>query len=213
MPSHESTDRESLSHCFNRLLSAEDKADGLTLGDIISQIGDKGFGLLLVVLALPSALPVPAAGYSTPFGLLIATLGLQMIFGRSCPWLPLRAKRMKIKPRVFKKMIHAANQFFSRVEHLIKPRMRWIGSRVGLSFMGALVLIMACLMILPIPLTNTAPAMVVFIVGVGLSEDDGLFAGAACVLGVLAVLLYVYVIYLLITVGTEGLNRALGTGS
>lgn len=213
MSSPVSMDRESLSHCFNRLLSTEDNADGLTLGDVFSQVGDKGFGLLLVVLALPSALPVPAAGYSTPFGILIAILGLQMIFGRSSPWLPSRAKRMKIKPAFFKKMFHAANQFFSRFEHLIKPRMRWIGSRLGLSFMGVLVLIMACLMIMPIPLTNTAPTMVVFIVGVGLSEDDGLFAGAACVLGVLAVFLYIYVIYLLITVGAEGLNRALGTGS
>ena len=206
-----SVDRESLSHCLNRLLSSQDDGEGITLDNVFSQVGDKGFGVLLVVLAIPSALPVPAAGYSTPFGVLIAILSLQMIFGRRCPWLPIRAKKMKIKRGLFKKMVHAANLFFSRVEHLIKPRMLWIGSRLGLTLMGLLVLIMACLMILPIPLTNTAPAMVIFIVGVGLSEDDGLFAGAACVLGVLAVCLYAYIIYLLITVGVEGMDKVLGT--
>lgn len=211
MPSDVSRERESLSHCLNRLLSTEENAKGISLGAINSQVGDKGFGLLLVVLALPSALPVPAAGYSTPFGVLIAILGLQMIFGRSSPWLPNRAVGMKIKRGLFKKMVHTANLFFSRVEHLIKPRMRWIGSRLGLPFMGILVFIMACLMILPIPLTNTAPAMVIVIVGVGLSEDDGLFASVACVLGLLAVLLYVYVIYLIITVGVEGMEKVLGT--
>ena len=203
-------DRESLSHCLNRLLSSLDDADDITLNNVFSQVGDKGFGVLLVVLAIPSALPVPAAGYSTPFGILIAILSLQMIFGRSTPWLPGRAKKMKLKRELFRKMVNAANLFFSRFEHLIKPRLRWIGSRLGLPLLGLLVLIMACLMILPIPLTNTAPAMVIFVVGVGLSEDDGIFAGVACVLGLLAVLLYVYVIYLLITVGADGVNQVLG---
>ena len=206
-------DRESLSHCLNRLLSSLDDANGITLNNVFSQVGDKGFGVLLVVLAIPSALPVPAAGYSTPFGILIAILSLQMIFGRSTPWLPGRAKKIKLKRELFRKIVNAANLFFSRFEHLIKPRLRWIGSRLGLPLLGLLVLIMACLMILPIPLTNTAPAMVIFVVGVGLSEDDGIFAGVACVLGLLAVLLYVYVIYLLITVGAEGMEKVLGVTS
>ena len=55
--------------------------------------------------------------------------------------------------------------------------------------------------------------MVIFVVGVGLSEDDGIFAGVACVLGLLAVLLYVYVIYLLITIGAEGMEKVLGVTS
>ena len=120
---------------------------------------------------------------------------------------------MKLNRELFRKMVRAANLFFSRFEHLIKPRLRWIGSRLGLPLLGLLVLIMACLMILPIPLTNTAPAMVIFVVGVGLSEGDGIFAGVACVLGLLAVLLYVYVIYLLITIGAEGMEKVLGVTS
>lgn len=204
-----SDDRESLSHCLNRLLSSLDNADGITLNDVFSQVGDKGFGVLLVVLAIPSALPVPAAGYSTPFGILIAILSLQMIFGRSTLWLPSRAKKIKLKRELFRKIVHSANLFFSRFEHLIKPRLRWIGSGLGLPILGLLVLIMACLMILPIPLTNTAPAMVIFVVGVGLSEDDGVFAGVACVLGLLAVLLYAYIIYLALTRGVEGMEKVL----
>ncbi len=66
---------------------------------------------------------------------------------------------------------------------------------------------MACLMILPIPLTNTFPAMVIFMIGIGVCERDGLFAVGATVLGILAVAFYAFVIYLLITVGVEGVQE------
>ena len=113
-----SDDRESLSHCLNRLLSSQDDANGITLNNVFSQVGDKGFGVLLVVLAIPSALPVPAAGYSTPFGILIAILSLQMIFGRSTLWLPSRAKKIKLKRELFRKMVHSTNLFFKSF-HLV----------------------------------------------------------------------------------------------
>jgi hypothetical protein len=42
------------------LLAGSDR--GPTIGDLVKTIGDKGFGLLLVVLSMPSALPIPCAG-------------------------------------------------------------------------------------------------------------------------------------------------------
>ena len=69
-----------------------------------------------------------------------------------------------------------------------------------------MILIMACLMMLPIPLTNTAPAMVIFLIGIGLSEEDGLLAIGAFTIGCAAVILYGYIIYLLITQGSEAVE-------
>ena len=60
----------------------------LSIGDICSAINDKGFGLLLIILSLPSALPIPAPGYSTPFGIAIALIGIQMLGGGRTIWLP-----------------------------------------------------------------------------------------------------------------------------
>lgn len=198
----------SLSQSLERVLKSHGEEEtGITLGHIATEVGDKGFGLILIVLALPSALPVPAAGYSTPFGILLTVLGIQMILGRPSPWLPKRAREMELSRSLCDTMGSAAIGFFDRVEHLIKPRMSWINGRFGMPLMGILVVVMAALMILPIPLTNTAPAMVVFLIGVGLSEDDGLSAGLACIVGVIAVLLYAYVIYLFLTVGLEGIQQ------
>ena len=61
-------------------LSAELTAfvDGLadedvSIGEVLDAIADRGCGLILLILALPAALPLPAPGYATPFGLMMAS--------------------------------------------------------------------------------------------------------------------------------------------
>ncbi|MCH6255797.1 exopolysaccharide biosynthesis protein [Puniceicoccaceae bacterium K14] len=192
----------SLSDNLRNALKTEDGQD-ITLRQILKNVGHEGFGLLLITLSLPSALPVPAAGYSTPFGILFIVLGVQMVIGRSEPWLPRKALDLKISESFAEKMIGTAIKFFSKTEKFIHPRMKWINSRGGVSLMSVIVIIMACLMILPIPLTNTFPAMVIFLIGIGLTEKDGLFSLGACVLGIVAVALYAILIYYAYTIGWE----------
>jgi hypothetical protein len=198
--------RENLSTALEALLAREHAGAELTVGEVFERIGDRGFGLLLIVLSLPSALPIPAPGYSTPFGILIAVLALQMLAGRTTPWLPRRAARTRLHGKFIDGMLGFFSKFFGKVEFLIRPRLRWVGSRAGLAFLGALVLVMAGLMILPIPLTNTFPAFVIFLTGIGLTEEDGLFSLFAGLLGVLAVGLYAVVVYFFIRFGLEGID-------
>ena len=177
--------------------------DSLTVGQLNARVGDRGFGLLLLVLALPSALPVPAAGYSVPFGLLLLVLALQMLIGKTRPVFPQRLERIRMSSGFATRLLNGAAWIFRRLEWIIRPRMRWIGSRGGRVFMGALVFLMAILMMIPIPMTNTFPAFVVFLIGIGLTEEDGLFAFGACLMGVLAVLLYVALVWAIIVYGPE----------
>lgn len=186
------------------LLSGEEHR---TVEEIVSAIGEKGFGLLLVILSLPSALPVPAPGYSTPFGLILALIGLQMLMGKSKPWLPRRALRKKIGRERAVKWMGTLRKTLHRIEKWIKPRHLWIQKKAGRMFLGFVVFTMSLLMILPIPLTNTAPAAVIFLVGVALSEDDGLLAMAGFILGILALFFYILIIYMVIVYGTEGVAQ------
>jgi hypothetical protein len=199
--------KEGLSNTLKELIARDESGADVSFADVFQRIGDRGFGLLLVILALPSALPLPAAGYSTPFGIILAILALQMIFGRKSPWIPEWAGKHKLSGGFIEKMLGMSAKFFGYLEVFVRPRMRWVGSRAGLPIMGVLVLIMACLMILPIPLTNTFPAFVIFLIGVGLTEEDGLFCLGASALATVSVALYGYVIYLFITFGVEGVER------
>ena len=85
-----------LSEALEQLLQNSTRGE-LSIGDLCSAINDKGYGLLLIILSLPSALPIPAPGYSTPFGIAIALIGIQMLGGRRTIWLPKKIKVFKVK--------------------------------------------------------------------------------------------------------------------
>lgn len=190
-----------LSDRIRFLLETVEHQNDLSLGKLIDVLGTQSFGLLLLILSLPSALPLPAAGYSTPFGILIVTLALQMIMGRRTPWLPKAARHKKIPQSFAKKMFASVLWFLGKTERFIKPRALVLTTGAGERIMGALIVIMGGLMILPIPLTNTLPAMMIFLTALGLIEDDGLLCLIGiCCMGV-AVLAYSYVVYLFIVYG------------
>ncbi len=181
--------------------------ENLRVGSILETLGDRGFGLLLVFLSLPSALPVPAAGYSTPFGVILLLLGLQMLCGRRVPWLPGWTTRITIKRDLARKMLGAAIRFFEKIERFLKPRLAWAHGRGGLTLIGVLVCAMATLMILPIPLTNTFPAMVIFCIGVGMIEEDGYAILLAILIAALAILAYAAAFIAIIHFGVQGMEE------
>lgn len=184
-----------------KTLRSENREQSLTVGEMINVIGKGGFGVLFLLLSMPSALPLPAAGYSTPFGVAIAILGLQMILGRRTPWIPSRFEKFKLKQEFSEKMLNFTIRFMEKFEHWIRPRFSFLCKGYWAIFMGSLIVIMACLMILPIPLTNTVPAMMVFFMALGLTENDGCCCLLACGFASCAVILYTFIIYMVYTYG------------
>ena len=64
------------------------EGDRVAMREFFDCFREKGFGILLLLFSLPSALPVPAPGYSIPFGIILGLLALQLVLGRKTPWLP-----------------------------------------------------------------------------------------------------------------------------
>ena len=202
------TEHLALSADLQRVL--DDRGESpISIGELREALGDRGFGLSMLLLSLPSALPVPAPGYSTPFGIALVGLAIQMVMGRPTPWLPPSIEKRRLSPAFAKKMLGAAIAFLRRIEHLVKPRGAWVQTRWGLLFPGALVILMGSLMILPIPGTNTAPAITIFLIGVGMLEEDGLLIGGATLLATAAAALYGGAVYLLVTAGMS-IDETLG---
>lgn len=203
-------EHRSLSADLQDILSVAEERD-IQLGETMDKLEDKGFGLLLALLSLPSALPVPAPGYSTPFGIALVILGIQMIAGRSVPVMPARVRKMSIPQGFARNMAAATESLFRRLETFIKPRQRWVTSPLGHRLLGFLVVFMGALMILPIPFTNTFPAMVIFAIGICLTEEDGYAGIVAAVVGGLSVLLYIGIIVATFVYGPEVFEAAKDT--
>ena len=84
----ESMDERSLrtSEVF-RGLKTIGSGERISLGELTTSLGDRGFGLLVLIFALPNIIPM-IPGVSTVSGVVIALVGLQMMIGRHAPWMP-----------------------------------------------------------------------------------------------------------------------------
>ena len=68
---------------------AEAPGETLRFADLLAGLGERAFGALLLVFALPNCLPVPALpGLSTLMALPLVLLSAQLALGRRQPWLP-----------------------------------------------------------------------------------------------------------------------------
>ena len=59
-----------------KILSDSAEHSDLTIGDLVDRLEGRVYTLLLVILALPFCQPIMLPGLSTPFGMVIALLGL-----------------------------------------------------------------------------------------------------------------------------------------
>ncbi len=176
-----------LSTELERYFFDEERSDKVKLGDILSIAGERIFGFLFVVLALPSALPIPAPGYSIPFGILMLILAVQLIVGCQLPWLPKRMLNSQIKLEQAQGFVKAGIPWLKKIEALTRPRMTYICTSLpGRVLIGLAISAMSVFMMIPIPGTNTLPAIGIFITAFGLQEDDGFISLAGLIVCVLA---------------------------
>lgn len=181
-----------------------------TVGKLMEVIGDRGFGLLLLVLALPAALPIPAPGYATPFGVLMVALGAQMLAGRDAPYVPAFAAKRTISHRMLSFSIRNGHLPLKVVELVIRPRLQALThSRAFRAGIGGIIVLMACFMSLPIPLTNTAPSFVIFVLAAGLLEEDGLVLLGGLLLAPVAASIAGGALYIAVTLGPEAVETTL----
>ena len=72
--------------------------------------------------------------------------------------------------------------------------------------MGVTISLMALSMMLPIPGTNTLPAMSIFVTAFGLQEDDGLISAIGVIFSLLIAVLMASVIYVFFNGGMSLLD-------
>lgn len=192
----------------------------ITVRGLLDRVSHKSFGVFLTILALPSALPLPAPGYSVPFGILLGTLGIQMMLNMEHPWFPERVLNRAVSTKGSGKLVAGMVKFLSFFETFVRPRFGFMYSNSWLfRMLGGVVTLCAISMIIPVPLTNTAPAMGIFFIGLGTIEEDGLFAVGGMIVAACGLILSATVLTLIAVMGwgavdyvKEGIKQLLGMG-
>ena len=143
-----------------------------SVGALIDQLDSRAHGVLLLVLALPMCIPnVP--GISTIFGVLMLAPALQLVMGSRRLWVPQRVRRWEVESAPLRRTLRTAIPTLRRVEYLIKPRWSRLTRFPITILVGLQTLLMALILILPIPFANWPPGMTVAITSLALLQRDG----------------------------------------
>lgn len=144
------------------------------LGDLVHALGNRAFGALLLIFALPNILPMPP-GTSTVLGLPLVLFAGQMALGLSQPWLPRRLAEITLARSTVEHWTGAARRWIGRLERLMQPRLMWLTDLRFERLLGGVCLVLAVILALPIPLGNMPPALAIVLMALGLLEKDGVF--------------------------------------
>ena len=140
-------------------------------------------------------LPAPP-GLSGVLGLPLLYLSVQMMLGR-VPWLPSFIGDRSMPRDRFAQLVERLGPWLARAERLLRPRWSLLVSHRAERVLGALCLILAAVLALPIPFGNMLPALAICLLALGILERDGVWVAAGMVVGVASIFLVAGVVYAL----------------
>ena len=189
--------------------TVRDRDTPVTLNEILEIAGERTFGFLFVLLSLPSALPIPAPGYSVPFGIVMFLLAVQLIVGSEQPWLPEKFRKKGFERKQIQGLLRKGIPWLQKIELVAKPRLTPVcTSRLGRTIIGCAIALMSISMMIPIPLTNTLPAIGIFVTGFGLLDDDGAISLAGLTICAISTATTSAILYLVFRLGLAGMEQA-----
>ncbi|HTO03316.1 MAG TPA: exopolysaccharide biosynthesis protein [Opitutus sp.] len=175
------------------LILREFEVETVTLREVMAVLHGRGYVLLVMLLALPFSTPIPLPGLSTPFGMVIALIGVRLALGQK-PWLPQRLLDTRLSPRFFVRVFAAARKILRGFEYFLRPRLLWITGSPRLLQLHAVPIVLCSVLLLlplPIPFSNMIPAFSILLLSAGLLERDGAFILTGYFGFVLSVLFFV----------------------
>jgi hypothetical protein len=166
---------DELSHNVNR----ESDLKGIRLGVLLSAVGRRSYGPLLLLLGLIAISPLTALPFTTTIVAAITLLiAGQMAFGLKRPWLPKFVLNIRVPRKAFFRFLDRARPQVDRLDGVVL-RERWTFMTVPL-FVNAVALCVcaAALITFPlsiIPLAPLAPGVAIVLFGLGMTARDGVW--------------------------------------
>lgn len=149
-------------------------AGRVTLAWMMDRLGDRSFGVVLLLLALLGVLP----GVSPVVGLLLLVPAVQMIRGNHRPVFPHRVAERAFEARQLARLIRRVVPVLRWLERFIHPR--WTTPfRATKRVVGGAVLVLGIGLLAPVPFSNVPPALMIGLIAFAYLEEDGVLLCAA----------------------------------
>ncbi len=184
---------ESFLDQLKRLSELCETQTSFTIREVFHYLTGKGYAALLIVFVFPFCLPIQIPGVSTPFGLILAFLGLRVAFGKAL-WWPKWILDKEVASESLKKILAGSIKAVQYLQKILHPRLlRIVKNPLLHRLNGLLIVLLALLLALPLPIpgTNLLTAIPILCIGLGLLEDDGLFILIGYVLSAICFLAFI----------------------
>lgn len=145
-----------------------------TVDDLVTALGPRSFGIVLVLFGLPNLLPVP--GLPMVCGLVIGIIAVQMMIGKESLALPRWVAERKLNRESLCRVIDRAEPTLRWLERLMRPRITSLTDASAQRGIGLMLLLLAVALMAPIPFFGgIPPGFAVILFGLALVERDGVF--------------------------------------
>lgn len=156
------------------IVKSLDRHEDTTIGALVDSLGERAFGALMFIFAVPNAIPTPP-GTSAILGLPLVILTWQVMMGRQTLWLPQAVRQRKISRDMLQSFVTKVTPIMGKLERILKPRLGFlVTSNLAERVIGFITFMLAVILFLPIPFGNIPPALAVSCIALGLAERDGL---------------------------------------
>lgn len=152
----------------------QDKAD---LKSLLEAFGDRSFGPVLLLLSLVAMSPIGGIPLvPSIIGVTIILFSVQLLFGRSHPWLPSALHELNISSDKLDDFLDKNGKHIKSMDRVFEPRLEVLASKPAKIACAVMVTILAALMI-PleiIPFAVAIPAFGIATLSAALMARDGL---------------------------------------
>jgi hypothetical protein len=168
------------------------------VADIVDQLGQRSFGPLLLLAALPTLTPVSAIpGIATVGAIIILLTSAQLALGLHRLWLPEWVLHRSFDRSAIVRASSWLRPVATVVDKVVRPRLPWLVEPPFVVALAACCILLTFVMfpLQLVPFTSGIPSFPVAIFGLALIARDGLvailgFISTAIVLGTAAIILF-----------------------
>lgn len=148
-------------------------SERISIGQLIDGLGERAYGILFLLLALPTIIPAPP-GMSAVTGTPMLLFAMQMVLGHPHPWLPASLRKRSVARDDLLGVLTKCERWLRKVERITRPRLTVLVDGWMERVAGAVVLFLAGVLILPILGGNMFPSVAVALIALAVMERDGI---------------------------------------
>jgi hypothetical protein len=143
---------------------------------LLDSLSERSFGIVMLLLGIVAMVP----GVSGIVGVLVAIPAVQMILAHKAPVFPRFISRRQVPTQRLARLIGRVEPILRRLERIIRPRWQ-TPIQMTKRAVGAILLLLGGLLLVPIPFSNLVPALVIVLLAFAYLEEDGVLLCVALV--------------------------------